>query len=73
MDLNVAFSAMRAEESADEDDLFDKERDALLKNESDDISLGKEKPTEESNRNEIAPLPNSLRVQRWTRILILLV
>ena len=49
------------EESAD-DELSDKESDELLKDESDDdISIGKQKPTEDSNKNEIAPLPKPIK------------
>jgi len=44
------------EESAD-DELSDKESDELLKDESDDISVGGHKPTKDSNKNEIVPLP----------------
>ena len=43
------------EESTD-DELFDKESDELLKDESDDISVGEERSTEDSNKNEIVPL-----------------
>ena len=48
------------EESAD-DELFDKESDELLKDESDDISVGERKTTEDSNKNEIAPLPKPIK------------
>ena len=48
------------EESAD-DELSDKESDELLKDESDDISIGNEKPTEDSNKNEIAPFPKPIK------------
>lgn len=48
------------EESAD-DELFDKESDELLKDESDGISVGEEKPMEDSNKNEIAPLPEPIK------------
>ena len=44
------------EETAD-DELSDKESDELLKDESDDISVGGHKPTKDSNKNEIVPLP----------------
>ena len=47
------------EESAD-DELSDKESDELLKDESDDSSKG-EKPTEDSNKNEIAPFPKAIK------------
>jgi len=48
------------EESAD-DELLDKERKELLKDESDDISLGEEKPTEDSNKNEKSSLPKPIK------------
>jgi len=49
------------EESADEE-LSDQESDELLKNESDDdISAGEQKSTEDSNKNEITPLPKAIK------------
>ena len=47
------------EETAD-DELSDKEGDEL-KDESDDISVGEQKPTEDSNKNEIVPLPKPVK------------
>ena len=44
-----------------DDELLDKESKELLKDGSDDISLGEEKPTEDSNKNEKAPLPKPIK------------